>query len=254
MPIQHAFIGAILLISSFAAAQSAESKPEAQVIPRQFPSPIVAHPCPADSGMDPVEVLSDTMGVNFGPYMKGLVATVRESWHAVMPLKVYPPVMKQGQVSIEFSVFKDGSVKEVKLGDSSRDEALDQAAFVSITSSSFLPLPEEFPGAKIKLRFYFYYNLNPKAALTVSPCRDVKVPAGSTQQFFALGKDATDASVTWSVSGEGCSDSACGTITPAGLYTAPAKIPSPPVVTVEAASRRGVIARSVRLTIVESDR
>ena len=42
--------------------------------------------------------------------------------------------------------------------------------------------------------------------------------------------------VTWSLSGAGCSGAACGTISEAGLYTAPSSVPSPPFVTVTATS------------------
>ena len=40
--------------------------------------------------------------------------------------------------------------------------------------------------------------------------------------------------ITWSVSGSGCVGSACGTISPTGVYTAPALSPSPPTVQITA--------------------
>ncbi len=45
-----------------------------------------------------------------------------------------------------------------------------------------------------------------------------------------------DKGVIWQVFGAGCKGTACGTISTAGLYTAPLSLPSPPVVTVSAAS------------------
>ena len=42
---------------------------------------------------------------------------------------------------------------------SSGDTALDRAAWGSITSSTpFPPLPMEFPGQSLGLRFYYFYN------------------------------------------------------------------------------------------------
>lgn len=60
----------------------------------------------------------------------------------------------------------------------------------------------------------------------VSPS-NVSVPRGSTQQFVATVTGTTNAAVTWSVTGGGCSGAACGTISGGGLYTPPANMPSP---------------------------
>ena len=57
---------------------------------------------------------------------------------------------------------------------------------------------------------------------------------GATQQFTANVQNALDSTVYWSLSGPGCSGSACGTITPDGLYTPPRVVPSPPSVTITA--------------------
>jgi len=44
----------------------------------------------------------------------------------------------------------------------SGDVALDRAAMASITASTpFPPLPKEFPGKLLGLRFYYFYNLDP---------------------------------------------------------------------------------------------
>src|SRR5262245_13471449 len=48
-----------------------------------------------------------------------------------------------------------------------------------------------------------------------------------TQQFKATVSNATDTTVTWSVNGVTGGDSNVGTITSDGIYTAPAKVPSP---------------------------
>ena len=72
-------------------------------------------------------------------------------------------------------------------------------------------------------------------AVSVSP-PTARVVVGSTQQFTATVTNATNTSVTWGVSGSGCSGSACGTITSSGLYTAPAHVPTPAQITVTATS------------------
>jgi hypothetical protein len=71
--------------------------------------------------------------------------------------------------------------------------------------------------------------------VAVAPVSAVVAP-GQTQQFTAVVTGATNNAVTWSVSGPGCAGATCGTVTPAGLFTAPASAPSPNTVTVRATS------------------
>jgi len=110
-----------------------------------------------DSG--PVEILSDTMGVDFGAYLKEVVDDVRKHWCGVIPEAALPPLRKKGNVQIQFAIQKDGSVSRMALADGSGDAALDRAAWNGITSSNpFRPLPTEFGGEYILLRFHFFYN------------------------------------------------------------------------------------------------
>jgi hypothetical protein len=62
------------------------------------------------------------------------------------------------------------------------------------------------------------------------------VNPNSSLQFTATVSGTSNQSVTWSLSGAGCSGSACGQITTGGSYTAPATIPFPNSVTVTATS------------------
>ena len=202
---------------------------------------------------DQAAILSDTMGVDFGPYLTRIVPVVRRNWYALIPGLVDTPVSKQGKVSVEFLILKDGKidVDGITIQTFSGDVTLDRAARGSIIRSDPLPaLRREFPGQNLRLRFSFYYNLSPD--ISISPCVDVRVTAGSSLQFSASGKGITNASVAWSVSGPGCSESACGTISDTGFYTAPVNIPSPPVVIVKVTPRSGIsIAAKSKLTVVQ---
>ena len=71
--------------------------------------------------------------------------------------------------------------------------------------------------------------------VTLSPTA-VKVTTGTTHKFTASVTGTANKAVTWTLTGAGCSGSTCGTITSAGLYTAPVALPSPPTVTVKAIS------------------
>jgi TonB family protein len=116
--------------------------------------------------LDQAEILTDTMGVDFGPYLTRVVQIVKQNWYSIMPPSVYPPIFKQGKLAIEFVILKDGTVSGMMLRTSSGDVPLDRAAWGSITASApFPPLPREFPGKLLGLRFYYFYNLEPGADL-----------------------------------------------------------------------------------------
>jgi TonB family protein len=107
-----------------------------------------------------VEILSDTMGVDFGPYMQRVIAATYRSWIPLIPESARPPLDKQGKVGIEFRINPDGSVKEMVLRFPSGDVALDRAAWGGITGASpYPPLPKDFKGPYLALRFGFYYNI-----------------------------------------------------------------------------------------------
>ena len=108
-----------------------------------------------------LDVLSDTMGVDFGPYLQRVLHDVKMNWYELIPESARPPIMKKGKVAIEFAILKDGSIAGMRLeqGGSSGDPALDRAAWGGITASNpFPPLPQEFGGQYLALRFHFFYN------------------------------------------------------------------------------------------------
>jgi TonB family protein len=106
-----------------------------------------------------LEILSDTMGVDFGPYLQRVVYQVREHWYNLIPESAKAPLMKKGKLTIEFAILKDGRVAGLKVVAGSGDDALDRPAYGSITGSNpFPPLPNEFKGQYLQLRFKFYYN------------------------------------------------------------------------------------------------
>jgi len=93
------------------------------------------------------EILSDTMGVDFAPYMWKVIRLVRSDWNQRIPDGARPPMMKQGKVAIEFAVLKDGTIAPgMELVGSSGDVEFDRAAWGSIVNSNpFPPLPKGSP-------------------------------------------------------------------------------------------------------------
>ncbi len=89
-----------------------------------------------------MDVLSDTMGVDFGPYLARVLHDVRENWYRIIPESARAPLMKKGKVSIEFAILKNGQVAGLQIVGTSGDVALDRAAYGGITASKpFPPLP-----------------------------------------------------------------------------------------------------------------
>jgi TonB family protein len=107
------------------------------------------------------EILSDTMGVDFGPYMRRVIEATKRSWYPLIPESARS-LGKQGRVGVRFKILPDGSVKEMTLEFPSGDVSLDRAAWGGITGASpYPPLPKDFRGPFLELRFGFFYNLDP---------------------------------------------------------------------------------------------
>ena len=117
----------------------------------------------AASGLD---ILSDTMGVDFGPYLKRITHDIQRNWENLTPEVARPPLYKKGILSIEFVILKDGKVSAMRLSTTSGDVALDRAAWGGITNSNpFPPLPSDFQGENLILRCTFLYNTDGKDTL-----------------------------------------------------------------------------------------
>jgi TonB family protein len=109
------------------------------------------------------EILSDTRGVDFFPYLERMKIEIYKHWYEVLPESVFPPISKKGKLLIQFSIMKDGSVRGMVLVVSSGDAALDRAAWGGIVGSNPLPpLPEEYTrlgGTDLTIQGMFIYNL-----------------------------------------------------------------------------------------------
>jgi TonB family protein len=106
-----------------------------------------------------VDILSDTMGFDFTPYLARIRHIIQDHWMSGIPESAYPPMRKHGKVAIDFAILKDGSVAGMRLYGPSGDVALDRAAWGGVTGSNpFPPLPSGFPGQFLSIRCRFYYN------------------------------------------------------------------------------------------------
>jgi outer membrane biosynthesis protein TonB len=116
------------------------------------------------AGTGGVDVLSDTQGVDFAPWLQRWRAETERAWNKLIPAEVNPPQLKKGMVAIRFKVLPNGRLMEgsMKLEGRSGETALDRAAWGALTGSNYPPLPVNFHGSYLELRAFFLYNMTPR--------------------------------------------------------------------------------------------
>lgn len=105
------------------------------------------------------DVLSDTQGVDFGPYLSRVLQSIKSNWYNLIPEEARAPLLKHGKVAIRFLITPSGKVAGMFVEFPSGDVPLDRAAYGGISASDpFSPLPHEFHGPYLALRITFFYN------------------------------------------------------------------------------------------------
>jgi hypothetical protein len=107
-----------------------------------------------------LEMLTDTEGIDFNPYLLTASLSVRQNWYAVIPPSVESG--EQGINTAEFRILQDGKVPMdfLKLTIHSGNEEFDKASLTAIRASTpFSHLPEKFSGPFIVVDITFYYNM-----------------------------------------------------------------------------------------------
>jgi TonB family protein len=116
-----------------------------------------------------VEILTDTQGVDFGPYVRKALGMIKKNWIPLIPEEARPPNSVQGETLIRFTISPDGKVSAMHLDGSSQHTNIDRAAWGAITAvGQFPPLPTEFKGPHIELRINFLTN-RPLPASAIPP-------------------------------------------------------------------------------------
>ena len=160
-PLISILILAVLLLwlGPYCSAQSAKPPPP----------PTTASPKPAQTTVVPdvnqssVTIFSSTEGVDFGPYVRKLLKSIKESWYLVMPRQAGAGV--KGKAGVVFTILPNGalSADNPKVEMPSGVDVFDKAAVDAIRNSvPFDPLPQQFHGPYLKLRIIFLYNLPTK--------------------------------------------------------------------------------------------
>ena len=110
-----------------------------------------------------VDILSDTEGVDFNPYLQKIMREIYETWLPLIPEEARPPLNKQGETQIRFIILPDGRIGGMALEGSTHDDAINKSCWGSITGvGQFPPLPNQFHGPKLELRVRYLVNKEPK--------------------------------------------------------------------------------------------
>jgi outer membrane biosynthesis protein TonB len=107
-----------------------------------------------------VQILTPTEGVDFDPYIRRMLETIKGNWEAVMPQSAL--LGDKGVVYVTFQINPDGSIQRTdpQLERTSSKPPLDNAAMSSIRASNpFEPLPKEFHGPYMRFGIFFLYSL-----------------------------------------------------------------------------------------------
>jgi hypothetical protein len=110
VPVREMLFGILFLATSIVVfAQTTETKPldggSGEAINSQLSVTPTQNPRGSGAAGE-AEVLTDTMGVDFGPYLTRITKIVRQNRYSLMPPRVCPPIMKQGKVAIEFFILR----------------------------------------------------------------------------------------------------------------------------------------------------
>ncbi|HLI76907.1 MAG TPA: TonB family protein [Acidobacteriaceae bacterium] len=106
-----------------------------------------------------MDILSDTQGVDFKPYVRSILTMIYDHWIPLLPEDARPPRRLAGTTLVRFTISKDGGIQSMHLDGSTHQDSLNRAAWGAITGvHTFPPLPDEFHGPSLELRIRFQVN------------------------------------------------------------------------------------------------
>ena len=99
----------------------------------------------------------DTMGVEFGPWIRRFIAQIKRNW-----LVPYAAMAFKGHSVVTFNVHKNGTLTDVTVIQPSTIDSFNLSARNALLASDpTQPLPSEYPADKAFFTVTFYYNERP---------------------------------------------------------------------------------------------
>ena len=94
-----------------------------------------------------------------GGSFKKIIREIYNTWLPLIPEEARPPLNKSGETQIRFIILPNGKIGGMVLEGSTHDDAINRAAWGSITGvGQFPPLPGEFHGPDLELRIHYLVN------------------------------------------------------------------------------------------------
>jgi TonB family protein len=96
-----------------------------------------------------------TFGTRFPAYVNSVTEAIRVRWQDAI---VSIPAGAKRRVAVSFTINRGGNISDLTIVDPSGSTQLDNSAKRAIQTAAFRPLPSEFRGSSVDVRFYFDYT------------------------------------------------------------------------------------------------
>ena len=148
-------VAAVLCAGSAVQSQTASSE-----TPQQVPSASIHGIQKQQSHTSGVEILSDTEGVDVGPYLRQWIHITVGTLVKIAPTEANKVSLQPGAVAVRFKILPSGKIMDggMVLEERSGQSELDKIAWDAVATSAYSPLPEQFHGPYLELRWHLVYK------------------------------------------------------------------------------------------------
>jgi protein TonB len=115
---------------------------------------------PTGTGQNRAGLYFDPQGADFTLWINHFKNEVYRNW--IVPQAVL--LGFRGHVDFEFTVERNGAISALRLLKSSGTPSLDRAAQNALTSSRFMPLPNDYGPPRVTMQVTFFYNEAPQGS------------------------------------------------------------------------------------------
>jgi TonB family protein len=115
---------------------------------------------PTGTGQNEAGLYFDPQGADFTLWIQRFKDEVYRNW--IVPQAAL--LGFRGHVDFEFTVERDGSVSALRMLKPSGTPSLDRAAQNALSSSRFLPLPDDYGPPRVTMQVTFFYNEAPQGS------------------------------------------------------------------------------------------
>jgi TonB family protein len=104
-------------------------------------------------GQGTVAFGDESFGQRYGPYVRAVHTAISEKWQAAIA-----NVGRGSRVTVTFQIDRNGKVSNIEVAQGSGSATADISARRAVATAAIPPLPREYPGASVDVRFIFEYG------------------------------------------------------------------------------------------------